>query len=109
MLSLAVVCVKSPGSSGYSQTDLRASSKRRQQGAKQFIHNSELAPFRVLCNLSAALLPPESRILFFPTYDLPPTTYHIPSLVSRAKASESQEQECRGGRDPALRDAGGHV
>jgi hypothetical protein len=68
------------------------------------------------CLQEPALLFPESRILnpalphLPPTaYHLPCTDYHIPSLVSRAKTPDSQEQECRGGRDPALRDAGGHA
>ena len=29
--------------------------------------------------------------------------------MSRPTTPDSQEQECRGGRDPAQRDAGGHV
>jgi hypothetical protein len=55
-----------------------------------------------------------------PVFHFPHTTYHLPRTTSlascqeqkrldRAIALESQEQECRGGRDPARRDAGGHV
>jgi hypothetical protein len=54
-------------------------------------------------------LPPTTYDLPSITYRPPPTVYHIPSLVSRAKTPDSQEQECRGGRDPALPDAAGHV
>ena len=105
MLSLATVCVKSPGSSVYSRTDQRAGSNHQAAPTRSKAIRSQfrIGPFPCLtCPLLYCLLTPESCFS-------PPTTYHIPSLVSRTKAPESQEQECRGGRDPALRDAGGHA
>jgi len=49
MLSIPGACVIGPASSGYSQTDQRASNRRQErchEGAQQFtIHSSEWAPF----------------------------------------------------------------